>query len=626
MTHIENYLIELADKLDSLGKLSSANAVDNLIKTASLEKVAQYVGVIGYVLKQERAMQNCIRRKRASSSGAMQEIILSCLKEYQDGQDYTDDQWTSKYAQVIRKNPSLFKEAHLDFLATIGHDWDMETHVNNVRTAAGVLRDEQVDEEKINMILSHINTLGEILSKEAAGIARPFKSAAPSKRSWWSRFWNPGQKDTWSPLGWGDTGKRRRGYGDDLDLDTGIQYLVQQVSTIGNMARSTNRTIDRLKRQNKNLVEETAYYSPENVATARRIRQTIEDLDPADWDKTSKQILELARETQGAKTYNADLFNKVVEFAKHLNKLRANIDDSIDNIYAAMHDIRGHQAMLGARPYGAKNQGEMIAKEYSVLGSVLDKITQNPLDLRGHSLALQQINRLNDVLNVKPGEALAETDDQFGLHKQINDWLGTDKNTITPTPQSVPKNTTETPSVAPNNAAPPTISPSDLETSAPSIAAAIKQNVSDIPSAIEALRQLAVQPGELTKALDPLISRVIHHLGVDHNTQDIEQTNPVAEGVADPNPVPEPSITPEPVSEGKFTMPDDIEIDPEALAKWPKQPRQSDTISLFIKIADSVDPVNKDLANAIDNYIAEHGDLILPKLPEFGVLIREKEE
>jgi len=49
--HIKDHLIELADQLDKTGQTSCADAVDNLIKTAFLEKVAQYVRVIGYVLK-----------------------------------------------------------------------------------------------------------------------------------------------------------------------------------------------------------------------------------------------------------------------------------------------------------------------------------------------------------------------------------------------------------------------------------------------------------------------------------------------------------------------------------------------------------------------------------------------
>ena len=82
MDKIRMYLVEISDRLEREVKTTCVDAIDELVKTSSLKKVAQYVGVIGYVLKQERAMSNCIRKKRAaSSSEPMQEIVLGCLKE-----------------------------------------------------------------------------------------------------------------------------------------------------------------------------------------------------------------------------------------------------------------------------------------------------------------------------------------------------------------------------------------------------------------------------------------------------------------------------------------------------------------------------------------------------------------
>ena len=145
MLDLTTYLITLADKFDKEGNTTCADAVDRLLlKTASLEKVAQYVGAIGYVLKQNRAMMNCIRKKRVASKGSMQDVVMSCLKEYQDGQDYHDTQWTSKYAEIISQKPNLFKTCHLSFLHDLGTAWDIETHINNVRTAAQIFKDNEV--------------------------------------------------------------------------------------------------------------------------------------------------------------------------------------------------------------------------------------------------------------------------------------------------------------------------------------------------------------------------------------------------------------------------------------------------------------------------------------------------
>ena len=47
MSEIHDHLVKLADHLDSLGKPKCGDAIDKLIESASLVKVAQYVGAIG---------------------------------------------------------------------------------------------------------------------------------------------------------------------------------------------------------------------------------------------------------------------------------------------------------------------------------------------------------------------------------------------------------------------------------------------------------------------------------------------------------------------------------------------------------------------------------------------------
>jgi len=161
-----NHLIKLADNLDKNQKSASADAVDNLIKQNSLNKVAQYVGAIGYVLKQERAMSNCIRRKRVANSGSMQEVVLGCLKEYQDGQDYHDTEWTSKYAQLVKKLPDKFSDIHVNFLHKIADQNNMSQHIYNIESTADSLKKDGVNDDYINNILSHVYELEFILSKD----------------------------------------------------------------------------------------------------------------------------------------------------------------------------------------------------------------------------------------------------------------------------------------------------------------------------------------------------------------------------------------------------------------------------------------------------------------------------
>ena len=113
---ITDHLVKLSDSLDKAGKSQCSNIVDGLIKDRSITKIAQYVGVIGYVLKQNRAIANCVRKKRVANSGSMQEVVLDCLKEYQDGQEYGNNEWTAKYAQVIEDSPKDFGSSQTDFL------------------------------------------------------------------------------------------------------------------------------------------------------------------------------------------------------------------------------------------------------------------------------------------------------------------------------------------------------------------------------------------------------------------------------------------------------------------------------------------------------------------------------
>lgn len=92
------YLIQLADTCDQLDHKGLADEIDNLIRTGSFMKVSQYVGVIGYILKNQRAVMNCIRKKRVVSDSSVQQITFECIKEYQDGQKYDDEEWIGKYA------------------------------------------------------------------------------------------------------------------------------------------------------------------------------------------------------------------------------------------------------------------------------------------------------------------------------------------------------------------------------------------------------------------------------------------------------------------------------------------------------------------------------------------------
>lgn len=161
-----DYFVALADTLDSEGFNKCAGLLDDAMSNNSIVKVAQYVGAIGYVLKQERAMSNCIRKKRVASSGSMQEVVLDCLKEYQDSQSYTDTEWTSKYAQVVKSLPDKFSSCHKDFIKEFATFNDIDKHIELVRTAQIFLSQHGKSDDILNQIIEGFDALNNLIEEK----------------------------------------------------------------------------------------------------------------------------------------------------------------------------------------------------------------------------------------------------------------------------------------------------------------------------------------------------------------------------------------------------------------------------------------------------------------------------
>jgi hypothetical protein len=153
-TAVQTHLIDLACDLDKMEKFAEATAIDQILFSGAMKKVAQYVGVIGYVLKQDRAMGNCIRKKRTTASGPMQEVIMDCIKEYQDGQDYDNNEWTSKYAQVIQQIPD--KNTCSDFLNILGKENEIAKHAQSIIEAQKKLASANIQDDVINEVIAKI--------------------------------------------------------------------------------------------------------------------------------------------------------------------------------------------------------------------------------------------------------------------------------------------------------------------------------------------------------------------------------------------------------------------------------------------------------------------------------------
>lgn len=168
--NITEQIIKLADQLDNDDKIVCADLIDNnLVKTASLEKVSQYVGVIGYFLQQTRAMQNCLRKKRVAQSGPMQTVVMDCLKEYQDSNNYQFDQmsdWTAKYAKLLDIDSRNFKTAHLAIIAEAFDKNDIAEHYDNLIKTAELLKENGESIELLDQVIDGYKTLTAIAKEE----------------------------------------------------------------------------------------------------------------------------------------------------------------------------------------------------------------------------------------------------------------------------------------------------------------------------------------------------------------------------------------------------------------------------------------------------------------------------
>ncbi len=438
MDSMQNYLLELSDRLDKDGLRVCADAVDKLNKTASLQKLAQYVGVIGYVLKQNRAMSNCIRKKRAGTKGSMQEVVLGCLQEYQDGQDYQNTEWTSKYAQVIQHEPQKFDVAHLFFLSTVGDD--LSKDIEQVEKVAFMLEENGVEEEVLASVLGHLGTLGDILSKDSETHAN-FKIAAP-QRGRWSRFWNPGEKgDFFSMEGaWNPRTRNRNARERGQDLDT-----IQELDVILNDLSSLTRVTQKIKTQMSRLQSEAAGYTSgsgrelpytdqprqEDVDTLQNFTRKVGELQPEDWNRSVlvlQQLRHLMSNVPIQNEYNQQIFGRAKQSIDSIFASMEQVYDHVESLQDNMQTLRSREPILG-RDAGITEQGRRnplgqstAGEEYGALQEVLERLYQNPMNSKAQWYAQKAHGRLWDKLRYI----------ERGSDDDMQSWLGQDATSGTP--------------------------------------------------------------------------------------------------------------------------------------------------------------------------------------------------
>ncbi len=103
MKNVNDKLTKIASTLDEKGLKASSLVVKDAIKVVADYKMAQYVGIQGYWLKNRRCWDNCYRHKRTTQPGTpAQEVWMECWDEYNDSINADDSKW-EKYAGTNEK-------------------------------------------------------------------------------------------------------------------------------------------------------------------------------------------------------------------------------------------------------------------------------------------------------------------------------------------------------------------------------------------------------------------------------------------------------------------------------------------------------------------------------------------
>lgn len=113
-------LTSLANEIDNAKLSKEADVVDVISQNCLKIKTAQYVGIQGYWMRNNRCWANCYRQKRSSNPDMpAQEVWFGCLDEYGKAINNDDADW-NKYADDLSQE--TIKIASQDKIASIYKD------------------------------------------------------------------------------------------------------------------------------------------------------------------------------------------------------------------------------------------------------------------------------------------------------------------------------------------------------------------------------------------------------------------------------------------------------------------------------------------------------------------------
>ena len=582
MDKIPEQLIQLSDKLDKAGKTKCANVIDELIKHQSLTKVAQYVGVIGYVLKQNRAMGNCIRKKRASSTVPMQEIVLGCLREYQEGQQYDNTEWALKYAQVVQQFPDQFASCHVDFLETLAEENNMNQHMDRVKMAQNTLKQEDVQDSLINQIAFDLESLERVL-KEGDADHRPFKVAAPpSQRNRWNRFWSP----SWT----------RRGK--DKDTQFEMDAVLESLTNIQRDVQQIRSGISQMRYQSRVIQNPT-------------VQQHLQSLSDTNWEQTTNGLYGL-QQTLGAAQQTDPTDRSIL----NLVQTSSQIDENIEQIFTEIRNVQENMYNLRLRdPVKGRGSLKSATEEYADLTRALDRLYINPLDERAMHYSVKLHGRLEDTLNERAS----------ALDPSYNQWVNAPESELG-------RNRLNTPGITPGIQSP--IQTPSMTMDFSSIENSLEQ-MTDDPDVLSIFVNWLEQMTTFSTPNRPETKQAINHL-LDllrekqdklKNVTEQPQSNVVQTGneggvagnVATPSHQKLNDLFGDPNSD----LLRDLVPNINTLLNPEKSGTTGSSLQKLTKIADVLNDWDSDLAELLREYIKEEKDC-LPEFPSTSSIIKEQ--
>ena len=633
MKQITSYLVQLSDDLDKNGKIACANAVDSLIQTQSLQKIAQYVGVIGYVLKQNKAMSNCIRKK---SEPSMHDRVFACLKEYQDGQNYNDTEWTKKYAQVIKSEPDLFDVSMPAFLESVSEESKITEHLDKIKSAQLILH---MNEEKDTILDTVLNEYNESLKIMGEGNNENFfKEASPgrAKRPWWRRIWNPYFTEK----------------GNDDEAKFEMSEIIKNIENIKFNVQKTKTSISRIKNDvgsystgsNVNLGNQ----SEDQIIINNMVQQT-NNLDATDWNKTVLSVQQLNHLINQSGQHNfKNPYN--VQIFKRTERLLDDIRTSTDGVYNSIHatqelmrDLRQRTAIIGREQglqgeNGEKNPYAQTspAEEYYALDKILNQLYKNPLDEKAIWYAERLHARLDDKLRYIERPQDEEIDQWLNSQNQNpNSPISPPGSNTTPNSPN-PTNSNQT--VAPTNntqqtqnnttQTAPSVNPASVQQAAQHLKQLFPNDIDSLEQIFSGLLNPLLQifgniPGG-KDAVEQLVNGLINNIkSPSSNTTNI----PTSVNTTEPAPQANSTVVNNsPVN----TAEDQIEWPPASAEKHELGARLSGGFSKsdLIKMADILDKVDPSIGDVIDKMIQEHSENEIKKyiFPSHSILIKQEIE